>query len=174
MTSIAGEIHRPQLVREVRLVDGLDGIPTESEKLGHVLDRQDLAQTCHALAQPASHARIAVQPFDMLEPWSAPRACHAAAMHQEPSLRIQEGQIADPTGRYVLDRGRLFHAAAASRARYARIQLDPNFRPWPLRTRLKPPHRPDSVSVPAAKQSITLVKGHGSHLLSRSRQAASR
>src|SRR5688572_4895062 len=168
------EIHRPQRVRKVCLIDRLDGVPTESEELGHVLYRQHLAKTRNALAQPARHARIAAQPFDMLEPRSAPRALHTSSVDQKPSRRAQQREVSHPPRRYIVGAAPLLLAAATPQTRCGRMQLNPDFRPRPLGARFEPPDRPDAVPVPATKQRITLVTGHGSHLLSRSRQAASR
>jgi len=107
MALLDGElIHRHDLgVRQVRWADPLgqvgpvdppERLAVEPVVLGHMLDRQHLAEPRDALGQPPRAPRMAAQPGQLLQLRTAPRAEDATPMDQQ--VRLANRHNGQPRG----------------------------------------------------------------------------
>ncbi len=110
----AGQVHGTQRPLQVGLVDGFDGLPVQIKPLGHVPDRQHLAQARHALGQPPREPRVGRQPRQVLQLRPAGRTGHTRPVDQQPGICVQEWQVPHPALVGVVDRRDALTAPAAT------------------------------------------------------------
>lgn len=70
----AGQVHRSQTLLEMPFVNLLDRSPMQAIELGDMTDRQEGTQSRYIFRQMLRHSPAAIQPGQLLEFRSTPRA----------------------------------------------------------------------------------------------------
>lgn len=158
----AAEVDRPESLFQVLSVNLLHSIPSHSQVVSDVLDRQHGAKAYNIMCQTASDPGVRGQPIELLELRAATGAVQSASGNDQDGPCIEDVQVADSPYGNVVDLVHLLKTAAAPLdAIGTRLQLDLDHRMGlaVLEVNFEAANAKDSVAFPAAEDCRKFVVG---------------